>query len=216
MRYRIFCLVLFFCFTACSKTVEHRKEVAGNPSTDPQLLNELADDEIYYVKRMVAANPSALPETLVKLSRDEDVYIKNEVARNPNTPAEAFSYIVNNYNPYSYDNRNYCDLALTIIENHNCNSIALSKLYSLFQRGERQIDFSYKYYLKMMGILLQHPNLPPHIAKELSQSENPELRLLVAQSPQTSTPILVKLAQDPNEFVQKAAQKNSNFFGTTP
>lgn len=60
-----------------------REAVARNESTSPDVLNMLANDSSEYVRATVAENPNTPQETLERLSYDESKAIRHSVAKNP-------------------------------------------------------------------------------------------------------------------------------------
>ena len=67
-----------------------RVGVAENPATLPEVLTKLSEDKAR-VRVGVASNPATPPEVLAKLSDDEDPYVPIWVASNPSTPPEVLT-----------------------------------------------------------------------------------------------------------------------------
>jgi len=74
-----------------------RRCVAHDPSTPPEVLAQLAQDEVAGVRAHVAENPSTPPEVLGQLAEDEDDVVRGTVAENPSTPPEVLARFA--YNP---------------------------------------------------------------------------------------------------------------------
>ena len=64
---------------------DERSQVAQNPNTPPEALQELARDADWRVRYRVAHNPSIPPAVLQELVRDADEYVRRSVVHNPNT-----------------------------------------------------------------------------------------------------------------------------------
>lgn len=61
-----------------------QSELAYDASTDPDLLDQLADSDDYNVKYGVAQNPSTRESTLIKLTDVPSTYVSRYLVRNPN------------------------------------------------------------------------------------------------------------------------------------
>jgi 3-methyladenine DNA glycosylase AlkC len=67
--------------------------LAENPNTSPEILEQLASDESFYVRRCVASHPNTPPKVLEQLATDEEYYVRWSVALNPNTPRYLKKYL---------------------------------------------------------------------------------------------------------------------------
>jgi hypothetical protein len=67
--------------------------VANNPSTPPETLERLANDEDWYVRSYFAENPNTPSEVLERLANDKSSCVRRFVARNPNTPQYIRTYL---------------------------------------------------------------------------------------------------------------------------
>ena len=67
---------------------------AGNRSTPPEVLTELASDEHEYVRMQAAGNSSTPPETLTELADDEHEDVRMALAFNRATPLEQLVYLL--------------------------------------------------------------------------------------------------------------------------
>jgi hypothetical protein len=68
-------------------------EQAGDPNTPPEVLEQLATDEEYWVRRGVACHSNTSPKALEQLATDEHYGVRYNVAQNPNTPCYIKKYI---------------------------------------------------------------------------------------------------------------------------
>ncbi len=57
-------------------------------NASPEMIEELAEDEDWHVRKEVAKNSRTPVEALRKLAEDEDWYVRKEVAEHPGTPIE--------------------------------------------------------------------------------------------------------------------------------
>ena len=69
------------------------KIVLAETTKDPNVLDELSQDEECWVRWNVASNLNTKPETLDVLSMDENTYVRCLVAENPNCSERAYKYI---------------------------------------------------------------------------------------------------------------------------
>lgn len=67
-----------------------RRDVAEHPDTPPECLSEMARND-YQVRSTIAENPNTPQEALVFLARNGDVRVKAAVARNRHTPPNVLS-----------------------------------------------------------------------------------------------------------------------------
>ena len=70
-----------------------RRAVAENPNTSTETLERLANDKYWTVRCWVAYNPNTPQETLERLANDRDWYVRSYVAGNHNTPQYIKTYI---------------------------------------------------------------------------------------------------------------------------
>ena len=73
---------------------EAKREIAINPDTDAEVLNQLAHDEDAWVRWNVARNPNVSADLLDTLSGDSDWRVRQEVAMNSKTPVAALKDLV--------------------------------------------------------------------------------------------------------------------------
>lgn len=62
--------------------------IANDPNTPPETLNEFSNDQDWMIRSAVAKNRNTPPETLKKLAKDNEWIVRNNVAVNPNTPED--------------------------------------------------------------------------------------------------------------------------------
>lgn len=70
------------------RTSDEEYSLARNPTTDPEILDELSTSRSLSIKHVVASNPNTRPETIGKLFIHFDSAIHWGIAGNPNTPAQ--------------------------------------------------------------------------------------------------------------------------------
>jgi 3-methyladenine DNA glycosylase AlkC len=72
---------------------QQKLEAALNPNTTPEILEQLATDQHYYVRAHVAENPNTPQKTLELLATDEDWYVRSCVANNLNITPETLQQL---------------------------------------------------------------------------------------------------------------------------
>lgn len=70
-----------------------RAAVAGNVNCDAQMLEELASDNDYRVRRRVAGREDCPPQMLIKFTADKDARVRMALLENPVCPAEALNIL---------------------------------------------------------------------------------------------------------------------------
>jgi hypothetical protein len=92
------------------ETLEKYRD-AQNPNTPVKKLEQLANDEDYYVRWCVAQNLNTPPKTLEQLATDEDSAVRCGVAENPNTSPKTLEQLATD---------EYFDVRYRVALNPNC------------------------------------------------------------------------------------------------
>jgi hypothetical protein len=71
----------------------NKYDLARDPNTSTEILEQLATDWYYSVRCTVARNPNTSPKVLEILATDEDYWIRYRVSINPNTPHRTKKYL---------------------------------------------------------------------------------------------------------------------------
>ena len=181
-----------------------RKKVASNPDTPVELrlelLQQLAKDEKWAVRREVARNPNTPGELLQQLAKDESSDVRGDVARNPNTPLEAYFYLRLDKNQSVRDSA-IGSLSGLQPEQQSC----LKELATpfLLQECTKGSPPSLPRLIAML-----HPEYPvPALARHFRSSDWRE-RCAIAQNPSTPPNTLAILAREGNRVVRAAAKEN--------
>lgn len=75
--------------------INEKIELARNPNTSIEVLEQLSKDEYFRVRIEVAINNNTPSNVLVELSNDKDYRVRIEVAINTNTPIEVLEFLTN-------------------------------------------------------------------------------------------------------------------------
>jgi len=91
-----------------------KKDLAKDPNTAPEILEQLATDKEYWIRYCVASNPNIPQKSLELLATDEGHYVRHLVATNPNTPQKALQQLAT-------DEKSY--VRRSVLHNPNSNQI---------------------------------------------------------------------------------------------
>ena len=80
--------------TLLQNDYQDKVKIAKDPSTSPDILEQLSNDENWMVRSGVAMNPSASPEVLEKLAHSKQRNIRYRVSENPSTPQEVLEWLI--------------------------------------------------------------------------------------------------------------------------
>ncbi|MBR3672865.1 MAG: hypothetical protein IKN65_01015 [Clostridia bacterium] len=162
----------------------------ANELKDERVLSALAEDANTMVRKTVAENPNTLASDLKQLARDESEEVVFAAVKNPNTSTDDllsfFYYARKIYYPKLYEDSKKVSNDLPV----------LSKFAA---------------YMVLKSIA-QNTKAPKAILAKLSEAGDfdYDIRLDVAENPNTSQSILEELAQDEDEFMRETVARNLN------
>ena len=159
-----------------------------NNNASPEIIDELAEDEDWRVRKEVAKNSRAPVEALRKFTEDKNVWVRKEVAKNPRTPAEILMKLAEDENGL---------VRMEVVDNPKAPVELLRKLA---EDGEEYVRRE----------LVENPNTPVDILMRLTADENKDVRKEVARNPRTPVETLRKLAEDGDKYVKEAVTNNPN------
>lgn len=184
--------------------------VAGNPSVDLAMFEELILDPVQQVRQAVATNPMAPHSILVQLLNDRDANVRHALPGNPNWPSEELRRMYlegKNRTTTDTDNRILPDSAFArnpSTPTDVLDSIALTGKYGSVQVVARNPSLSHA----TMQRLAQHadasvraeiaknPQAPRSILQGLVSDSDPKVREGIAGNPHTPFSMLDALATD--------------------
>ena len=150
-----------------------------NNNASPEIIDELAEDEDWRVRKEVAKNPKAPVEALRKFTEDKNIWVRKEVAKNPRTPAEILMKLAEDENGL---------VRMEVVDNPKAPVELLRKLAVDEEEYVRRE-------------LVENPNTPIDILMRLAEDENKDVRKEVARNPRTPVETLRKLAEDGDKYV---------------
>ena len=189
-----------------------------NLTIDPLLLEELArdqspPDETRYGREVAASHPNTRPETLVFLANDPGQPVVFAVAKNPSTPVATLEALVARRQP---------KLSEGVAQNPSAPGALLQQIIEqtakddwyqtifLLAQNPSLTEETCTQYLSSMNFgtrrILAANTRHTKIIATLARDEGREIRVAVAQNPNTSQEILATLIEDPEDAVQKQAR----------
>ena len=175
-----------------SKNFVYREQVAGNPRTPPEILLNLANDDVYYVIRKLVKNPNTPSEALkiiLETSDADDEEIIKAVLQHPNTSPEVISSLI--------DESNW-DISFEMASSPNTPPEILARLS---QHSDDNI----------IGAVLQNPSTPVEILKKYAQEDKLWWDKYLALNPSTPLDILLKIKQKDDYTANFRLSKNPTF-----
>jgi hypothetical protein len=185
--------------------------LAGNPNTPRQLLITFAQEGKAPVRCRVATNPSMPPEALMELASDQGFYIRREVAKNLNTPPATLhklaelGFVAAHKIKDSIFPGPYLEIMipspynlahLNVAKNPNTHSMTLGLLAG-------------SDYLFVRIAVAEHHNTLPATLQQLAGDDfcvfSSDVRIAVADNPNTSFDVLWGLLRDSNHDVKQTA-----------
>lgn len=151
-----------------------RRGVASNPSTPPELLSKLAEEQWYDpICQRVASNPSTPPDALALLAGSENYSVLRSVAENPSTPPEELAWLAEPNEHHDKSFREY------VASNPSAPPLLLAEL-------ARDSDAN------VQKRAAKNPSTPPHVLTEPAK-ENHFVQQRVALNPSAPPETLAKL-----------------------
>jgi len=191
---------------------EEKQRLALDPSTPPEVLKQLAEDENVKVRAWVSENPSTPPEVLRQLAQDGASWVRMEVAENLNAPRDVLAQLAQD------ENANVRGAAQ---ENPNYRGHRTSQLRLLAQGREFDVEEMEEFSTTPEGLALSEdvrtrervagdPSTPPEVLKQLARDEDWGVRAAVAKNFNTPSSVLRQLAQDEDVAVRLNVADNPN------
>ena len=165
-----------------------RKEVANNPKAPAEVLRKLVEDENKSVKYKVINNPSTPVDILKKLADDKDKGVRKEVTKNPSIPVVILKKLAE-------------DEDASVREKVAMNPRTPAEFLKKLAEDE---DWYVRYEAT------RNLSTPVDILRKLAEDEEWHVRYEVAINPNTPVDILRKLAEDKNSAVRQGVAKNPN------
>lgn len=196
-------------------SIELRCKLA-NELKDPKALSILAEDANAMVRTEVAGNPNTFPSDLEQLARDESREVVWAAVKNPNIPTDDllsfFYYARKTYYPDKYKDSKIKPNDLPVLSEYDAYRVLISLAQntkapkSLLAKLAKPGDFDYDIRLEVA----ENPNTSQSVLAEIAQDEDEFMRETVAKNPNLSRPALTNLIKDKVDDVREATTKNPN------
>ena len=158
-------------------------DLAEDPNTRPEILDELLTSDFEEVYRAVAKNPNTSPNTLHKIYEDHNV-LDIELAQNPKLPydlCELFS-----------SSEYYVFVREALASNPG---IPLSVMQKLANDEDWHVRTN----------LAQNPSLPDDLITKFAKDAESQVRKYVCLNPNISNELLLELCEDVRWYVREIA-----------
>ena len=185
------------------REAEHlRIEVAANPNTSLEVLENLSKDGSIYVRHNVGENPSASLKILEILSKDQRALVRGVVVRNPNTSLEILHHLSQDISLYIQDE--VAEVLMALAENPSTNPKILEELALTedLRDGKSRSNIRSR--------VAANPSTPSETLVTLSRDEDSPVRWCVAENPSSSQTILEKFAVGDNYLRKHVAANPSS------
>ena len=164
----------------------HSSTISANPNCSIHLLELLAKDKDYDVRRSVAENPSCPVTLLELLAKDKESIVRRNVAYNPSCPIHLLELLAKDE-----DSRVRNSVAL----NPSCpEKLRISLLEHLAKDENSYVRLS----------VAENPSCPVHLLELLAKDEDRWIRHRVAENPSCPVHLLELLAKDEDRWNRKS------------
>lgn len=172
---------------AKDKDDEVRRKIAANLKAPSDALEKLAVDKNAKIRIAVAENLSVPEAILVMLAEDEDYHVRSKVAANQKTPINTLYKLA----------KDTCGMVRLAVVENSCISFGIS---DNIVRNLVELDIN----------ILRNIKLPLACFEWAINHASEDIRLAVANNPQTPQSILDKLVNDKLTEVRLAVAQNSH------
>lgn len=188
----------------------------ANELKDERVLSALVEDESAMVRKAVAENPNTLPSDLEQLARDENEEVIFAAVENPNIPTDDFLsffyYARSVYYPNLYEDSKKISKDLPVLSEFAAYMVLKSLAHNLkapkaiLAKLSEAGDFDYDIRLDVA----ENPNTSQSVLKKLAQDKDGFMRETVARNKNTPKSVLKSLIKDEVDDVRKAVATNPN------
>lgn len=182
-------------------------------TTDPKILDALANNKAGYIPSQVSMNPNTSAPTLERLSKTGDSLIRERVAKHPNTENKVLENLTKD------TSRMVSQAAKDSLEKRGIKQEESKENYETMEKGRALTLSVHATDPKVLDRLSNHTDsnvgyyvaLNPHTSGEtlekLSKSENDSVRENVATNKNTPIEVLKNLSKD-KELIRNQAEMN--------
>lgn len=183
---------------ATDQNVNLRNDVAANPSTPSDVLSQLALDRCEEIRYSVAKNLNTSSDVLARFALDKkEWWVRWAVTQNPNTPPDALAELAN---------MNYSDVQIGISKNGASSTKDEASSNGIdSQLVTDKEELCSRYYRSCVG----YSNKDTMVNK-LVNMKHRDVRISIAENPNTPSITLIQLAEDEDKQVRKNVAEHPN------
>ena len=183
---------------------------AGDPYSEPAVLERLAKHKNPYIRGNVAFNPSSRPGILTALSQDNDEYVRSRVASNVYAPADVLSALASdrkeNVRMCVAMNPSTAPSTLANLSRDLGESVRMGVSRNLSTHQTTLAALAIDPWPAVRSSVILNPNTPPEILATMANDLNENVRREVAEHENTSDYTLNQLAKDDDIEVSRGAK----------
>lgn len=161
--------------------------LAADPDTQPNDLDDMAENGTLEVMLAVAGNPSTPAYSLKQLSYGDDEDIQVAVALNPSTPEEHKMWMADHH-------RKFAKARAALAQTEQSSQELLTRLAN----SDREIA----------PYVAANLSAGPELLTKLALDEDEDIRRAVASNPSATPEILTHLSDDEDSYIREAVSDN--------
>jgi 3-methyladenine DNA glycosylase AlkC len=177
-----------------------RIEIAANPDTSLEILENLSKDGSIYVRHNVGGNPSAGLKILELLSKDDRALVRGVVAVNPNSSLEILVHLSQDVSFFVQDE--VAEVMMALAESPTTSPQILEQLAQIEDLRDGKSGSNIR------RRVAENPSTPPDTLNALSKDKDFQVLWGVAVNPSSSQTILELLALEEDHYVREYVAKN--------
>lgn len=177
-----------------------RIELAANPDTSLEILENLSKDGSIYVRHNVGGNPSAGLKILELLSKDDRALVRGVVAVNPNSSLEILVHLSQDVSFFIQDK--VAEVMMALAESPTTSPQILEQLAQIEDLRDGKSGSNIR------RRVAENPSTPPDTLNALSKDKDFQVLWGVAVNPSSSQTILELLALEEDHYVREYVAKN--------
>lgn len=177
-----------------------RIEIAANPDTSLEILENLSKDGSIYVRHNVAANLSTSLEILEALSKDPRALVRGAVAMNPNSSLEILVDLSQDVSFFIQDE--VAEIMMALAESPTTSPQILEQLAQIDDLRDGKSGSNIR------RRVAENPSTSPETLNALSKDKDFQVLWGVAVNPSSSQTILELLALEEDHYVREYVAKN--------
>ena len=177
-----------------------RIEIAANPDTSLEILENLSKDGSIYVRHNVGGNPSASLKILELLSKDDRALVRGVVAVNPNSSLEILVHLSQDVSFFIQDE--VAEVMMALAESPTTSPQILEQLAQIEDLRDGKSGSNIR------RRVAENPSTSPDTLNALSRDTDFQVLWGVAVNPSSSQTVLEMFALEEDHYVREYVAKN--------